>query len=138
MAVFYTVNGLAVDSGQFGKAGLAEVVFGSLTGRLQRPDEMHSLVLSDAAARAPSLAALGENHWAFAYQRSYGGSDQSVVLTIQNGWRGNNAPNVRLRGNDGTAESPQLSLMATKLAVLSRSPRGLSVHTLSIAACGAP
>lgn len=29
MAVFYTVNGLAVDSGQFGKARLAEVVFGS-------------------------------------------------------------------------------------------------------------
>ena len=29
MAIFYAVNGLAVDSGQFGKAGLAEVVFGS-------------------------------------------------------------------------------------------------------------
>ena len=29
MAIFYAVNGLAVDSCQFGKAGLAEVVFGS-------------------------------------------------------------------------------------------------------------
>ena len=29
MAIFYAVNGLAVDSGQFGKTGLAEVVFGS-------------------------------------------------------------------------------------------------------------
>ncbi len=29
MAIFYPVNGLAVDSCQFGKAGLAEVVFGS-------------------------------------------------------------------------------------------------------------
>ena len=29
MAIFYAVNGLAVDSGQFGKAGLTEVVFGS-------------------------------------------------------------------------------------------------------------
>ena len=29
MSVFYTVNSLAVDSSQLGKAGLAEVVFGS-------------------------------------------------------------------------------------------------------------
>ena len=29
MAIFYAVNGFAVDSGQFGKARLAEVVFGS-------------------------------------------------------------------------------------------------------------
>jgi len=29
MAIFNAVNSLAVDSGQFGKAGLAEVVFGS-------------------------------------------------------------------------------------------------------------
>ena len=29
MTIFYAVNGLAVDSRQFGKAGLAEVVFGS-------------------------------------------------------------------------------------------------------------
>jgi hypothetical protein len=29
MAIFYTVNGLAVYSSQFGKARLAEVVFGS-------------------------------------------------------------------------------------------------------------
>ena len=29
MARFYTVTGLAVDSCQFGKAGLAEIVFGS-------------------------------------------------------------------------------------------------------------
>jgi len=31
MAIFNAVNSLAVDSGQFGKAGLAEVVFGSQT-----------------------------------------------------------------------------------------------------------
>ena len=29
MTIFYAVTGLAVDSCQFGKAGLAEVVFGS-------------------------------------------------------------------------------------------------------------
>jgi len=29
MAIFYAVNGLAVDSCQFGKAGLAEIVFGT-------------------------------------------------------------------------------------------------------------
>jgi hypothetical protein len=29
MAIFYAVNGLAVNSCQFGKARLAEVVFGS-------------------------------------------------------------------------------------------------------------
>ncbi len=119
-------------------AGDAEVVFGSLSGRLERPQEMHSLVLSDVTAHAPALTALGGDRWAFGYQRSYGGSDQSVVLTIQNGWNGTDSPYVRLRGNDGTAERPQLSVIETKLAVLSSSPRGLSVHTLSIAACGGP
>lgn len=29
MSIFYAVNSLAVDSGQFGKSRLAEVVFGS-------------------------------------------------------------------------------------------------------------
>lgn len=46
MAVFYTVNGLAVDSGHFGKARLTQIVFGSQCE--QAPGQLGTHVLDIA------------------------------------------------------------------------------------------
>jgi hypothetical protein len=134
VALASTNQSVAIAWEQF-SAGESALVFASHSGRLRLPIETHLLALDDATVSSPALSALGDGRWALAFERGYATADRSVVVTLQRQWQGMAAPNARMRGNDGTAASPALSLLGERLAVLSTSGRGLSVHTISLQRC---
>jgi hypothetical protein len=85
--------------------------------------------------RAPALASIDDDTLVLAVQRSVGELDQSVLLQTRSTDDLALSPWVRIRGHEGVAEMPLLSVGRTAVAVVTRGPRGLALHRVPLVEC---
>lgn len=99
--------------------------------------EFEAVTLEDSAAtlRAPALAALDDETIAVAVQRSAGELDQSVLVETRTLDDRTLGARVRIRGHEGVAEQPLVSIGRAAIAVVTRGPRGLALHRVPLVEC---
>lgn len=89
----------------------------------------------DATLHAPALATLDDGALILATQRAVGEIDHSVLIETRSIDDRQLGPRIRLRGHEGVAERPVLSLGNRDLAVVTRGPRGLALHRVPLVEC---
>jgi hypothetical protein len=117
-----------------GASGVRLVHFGRrLRGALD--NETISVEDEGATLLAPALATLDDGAIVLATQRSVGELDHSVLIETRSVDDRQLGPRIRVRGHEGVAERPLLSLGNHAIAVVTRGPRGLALHRVPIVEC---
>lgn len=86
---------------------------------------------------APALATLDDQTLVLAAERSVGELDSAVVVSTRTIDDQPLGPWIRMRGHEGVAQRPRLSIGSRAVAVLTRGPRGLALHRVPLVECGA-
>ncbi len=103
--------------------------------RLTSDFEPVALEDPSATLRAPSIAAIDDETIALAVQRSAGELDQSVLVESRTLDDRSLGPRIRIRGHEGVAEQPVVSVGRGAIGVVTRGPRGLALHRLPLVEC---
>jgi hypothetical protein len=117
-----------------GASGIRLAHFGRRLG-----GEFSPVAIEDEGAtlQSPSIATLDESTVILAAQRAVGELDHAVMLETRTTDDRPLGPRIRVRGHEGVAERPLLSVGNTAVAVLSRGPRGLALHRVPLVECPA-
>jgi hypothetical protein len=127
------VLSVAWEQWEHGSSGVRVARF---PGRLGQMGEPEPVLDSMGVLRAPALESIDERTLILATQRSVGEMDQSVLLSIREPDGSLVGEPVMLRGHEGLAERPLLSIGAGTIAVLTQGPRGLALHRVPLVECG--
>lgn len=105
--------------------------------RLHAALEDETITVQDEGATllAPALATLDDSAFVLAAQRSVGEVDHSVLIETRSIDDRLLGPRIRVRGHEGVAERPLLSLGNHWIAVVTRGPRGLALHRVPLVEC---
>ncbi|MBL8680976.1 MAG: hypothetical protein JNK05_17475 [Myxococcales bacterium] len=105
------------------------------TRRLSSDFEAVTLEDPQATLRAPALATLDDETIVLAVQRSAGELDQSVLIETRTLDDRALGARIRIRGHEGVAERPLVSVGRSAIAVVTRGPRGLALHRVPLVEC---
>jgi hypothetical protein len=135
-AVASTGGALALAWEQW-EHGISGVRVAQFARRLSSEHTPQSVDDRGATLHAPALATLDAQTLLLAVQRSVGELDQSVLLTVRSLSGVTLGTQVRLRGHEGVAERPLLSVGRGTVAVVTQGPRGLALHRVPLVECPA-
>ena len=126
---------VAWEQWEHGSSGVRLARFARRLGEAREPE---LAIEPSGVLRAPALDTLDPRALVFATQRSVGEVDQSVLLSLRTPDGASIGERVMLRGHEGLAERPTLSIGAGALAVVTSGPRGLALHRVPLVECPQP